>query len=73
MTIPRDEAIPRLLAMSGSLRGSSNSTAVLQALAHLLEGRVRVEIVLLHEVNQRRWRGCGNQAALRDQAKTGRK
>jgi len=50
MNIPHDEAMPRLLAISGSLRGASNSTAVLQAMAHLLEGRVLVEIALLHDV-----------------------
>ena len=50
MSTLRDEAMPRLLAISGSLRRSSNSTAVLQALAHMLEGRVLIEIALLHDV-----------------------
>jgi chromate reductase len=43
-------ALPRLLAISGSLRRGSNTTAVLRALAPLLEGRARFDIALLNEV-----------------------
>ena len=50
MSTPSEEALPRLLAISGSLRRTSNSTAVLQALAQLLEGRVLIEIALLHDI-----------------------
>ena len=41
---------PRLLGISGSLRRGSHCTAVLHALAPLVEGRAQVEVTTLHEV-----------------------
>ena len=41
---------PRLLGISGSLRQASNSTAVLRAMAPLLEDRASLEVSLLHDV-----------------------
>lgn len=41
---------PRLLGISGSLRLGSNCTAVLRALAPLLEGLALLEVTTLHEV-----------------------
>jgi chromate reductase len=43
-------ALPRLLAISGSLRRGSNTTAVLRGLAPLLDGRAQFNIALLNEV-----------------------
>jgi chromate reductase len=43
-------ALPRLLAISGSLRRGSNTTAVLRGLAPLLDGRAQFDIALLNEV-----------------------
>ena len=45
-----DAFLPRLLAISGSLRRASNTTAVLRGLAPLLEGRAQLDVVLLHEI-----------------------
>jgi chromate reductase len=42
--------LPHLLAISGSLRRASNTTAVLRGLAPLLEQRASLEMALLHEV-----------------------
>jgi chromate reductase len=53
LTPPLDSAppgLPRLLAISGSLRRASNTTAVLRGLAPLLEQRASFELALLHEV-----------------------
>ena len=43
-------ALPRLLAISGSLRRASNTTAVLRGLAPLLADRAQVELLPLNEV-----------------------
>jgi chromate reductase len=42
--------LPRLLGISGSLRRASNATAVLRALAPLLDGRATIDVLTLHEV-----------------------
>jgi chromate reductase, NAD(P)H dehydrogenase (quinone) len=49
MTFP-DALPPRLLAISGSLRRASNTTAVLRGLAPLLEGRAQLDVALLREI-----------------------
>ena len=41
---------PRLLGISGSLRLRSNCTAVLRALAPLLDGHAHIEVMTLHDV-----------------------
>lgn len=43
-------ALPRLLALSGSLRRASNTTAVLRNLASLVAGRAQIELLPLNEV-----------------------
>jgi chromate reductase len=45
-----DASLPRLLAISGSLRRASNTTAVLRSLAPLVDGRAQLDIALLHEI-----------------------
>ena len=42
--------LPRLLALSGSLRRASNTTAVLRNLAALVAGRAQLELLPLNEV-----------------------
>lgn len=42
--------LPRVLGLSGSLRQASFATAVLRAMAPLVEGRAQFEIMLLHDV-----------------------
>jgi chromate reductase len=43
-------SLPRLLAISGSLRRASNTTAVLRGLAPLLADRAQLELLPLNEV-----------------------
>jgi chromate reductase len=43
-------SLPRLLGISGSLRGESNCTAVLHALQPMLRGRAQLEVTTLQEV-----------------------
>jgi len=50
MPAPTTGTLPRLLGISGSLRRASNCTAVLRALAPLLEARASFELMTLHEV-----------------------
>jgi chromate reductase len=45
-----DALLPRLLAISGSLRRASNTTAALRSLVPLLDGKAQLDIALLHEI-----------------------
>jgi chromate reductase, NAD(P)H dehydrogenase (quinone) len=45
-----EPGLPRLLAVSGSLRRASNTTAVLRALAGLLDGRAAVQVLTLNDL-----------------------
>jgi chromate reductase len=50
MSAPTPSALPRLLGLSGSLRRASHSTAVLQSLAELVDGRAQLELLPLHDL-----------------------
>lgn len=47
---PSPVSLPRLLAISGSLRRGSNTTAVLRGLAPLIADRAQLELLPLNEV-----------------------
>lgn len=50
MSASTPSTLPRLLGLSGSLRRASHSTAVLQSLAGLLDGRAQLELLPLHDL-----------------------